>query len=94
MSRVCYPSSRPKTCQAALNRLRGKRIRLLCQDYQDHGMQFVVDVVDIQDFEKSYAADVQLACGCTRAHVVAVKEKHWKGMTAVSGQEESNLNQE
>ena len=84
MSRVCYPSSRPKTCQAALNRLRGKRIRLLCQDYQDHGMQFVIDVVDIQDFERSYAADVQLACGCIRVHIVAVKEQHWKESQAMS----------
>jgi hypothetical protein len=66
---------RPANCQTALQWLRRKALRLWCPT---HGMQSVIDLIDIEDLPRAWAGDVLLACNCTRTHVVAVGQKDWR----------------
>lgn len=64
---------RPGNCEVARRRFLSRQVALLCPD--GHGVQRVIDIVDVADKETSYIADAELHCGCVREVEVSCRER-------------------
>lgn len=62
--------TRPRSCQHVKRRFLKCQLAVLCPE---HGVQAVIDVIDLADQPGKYIADTELACHCVKEIEVSCK---------------------